>query len=167
MKRFIKWFRQWVSKMDKEEKIGFAMGAVIGLFVCIFLFVSTDKIPATASDYEPMEKQVIAIQQNPDLLYETDCNITVNNDIITVSFINDECKLTAQYNQNFELLSTQKEENDNYMAWWIVLPLSILLGFISYGVSSGISIVLIAALEELWKLICKKTHSIKAKSKNK
>lgn len=167
MKRFIKWFRQWVSEMSKEEKIGFAMGAIIGLLLGIFMFVSTDTVPATANDYEPMEKQVIAIQQNPDLLYETDCNITVNNDVITVSFMNDECKLTAQYNQNFELLSTQKEENDNYMVWWLTLLLSILLGFMVFGIGSILLTVLIAGLEELWKWICKKIYSIKAKSKSK
>lgn len=164
MKRFIKWFREWVSPMDKGDKISLVMAAGIGLFVCIFLFVSTDIVPATASDYEPMEKQVIAIQQNPTLIYEKDCNITVNNDIITVSFINDECKLNARYNQNFELLSTQKEEGDNYMAWWFALPVSILIGFAALEISAIILRVLINTLEELWKLICKKKHSVKEKS---
>lgn len=163
MKRFIKWFRQWVSIMDKEEKIGFSMGAVIGLLVCIFLFLSIDKVPATASDYELMEKQVIAIEQNPDLLYKTDCNITVNNEIITVSLMNDECKLIAKYNRNFELLSTQKEENDNYMVWWLALSLSILIGAVVYGFGSVILLCAILAFEEFWYWICKKIY-IKEKS---
>lgn len=159
MKRFIKRARQRVNKMITEEKIGFALGTIIGLFVCICVFISIDKVPATASDYEPIEKQVIAIQYNPNLLYETDCNITVNKEIITVSFTNAECKLTAQYNKNFELLSIQKEENDSYIVWWRALLYSIAIGVAVYVYSTFLLTLLIAQLEDIWQWIRKKIFS--------
>ena len=49
-----------------------------------------------------------AIQQNPDLLLKTNCNISITDDVITVIFSNDECKLTVKYDQSFEVLSTSK-----------------------------------------------------------
>ena len=54
----VNWFIQWVHKMEIEERIGFAIGGVIGIVVGIALFVSVDKVPAMAIDYEPLEKQM-------------------------------------------------------------------------------------------------------------
>ena len=145
MKRCIKWFNNWcynrAIKMCKEEIIGISLGAITSLLVCVLLFVSLDKVPATPFDYEQMENQVIAIQQNHDLLFKTNCNIEINNEVITVNFENDECKLIVEFDQNFEILSTSKE--DNCWFWLSALGASSLVGILTYFLGSFVWIVLI------------------------
>lgn len=157
----VNWFTQWVHKMEIEERIGFAIGAIIGIVVGITLFVSIDKTPATAINYEPLEKQMTAIQQNPDLLLKTNCNISISDDVITVSFSNDECKLTVQYNENFGVLSTSK--TDNYTFWLWALELAVLIGFFIYVVASLLLTTAVFLLEILWEFICNRLKSIKSK----
>ncbi|MBE5812966.1 MAG: hypothetical protein E7314_04860 [Clostridiales bacterium] len=143
MKQFIKDFRKLIGTMGKKTKMVFAialaMGAVLGLYLSINVFVNTDKVPATAADYEHFENQVKAIQQNHNLLFETDGDVTVNNKIITVHFKSEECDLTAKLDFDFKLLSIQKE--DNYTNWWIVLFIAI--GVFFEGTLGGFSSLLV------------------------
>lgn len=157
----VNWFIQWVRKMGIEERIGFAIAGVIGIVVGIALFVSVGKVPATAIDYEPLEKQMSAIQQNPDLLLKTNCNISITDDVITVSFSNDECTLTVKYDQNFEVLSTSK--TDNYMFWLLALGLAVLIGYFVYAVAAILLTIAVFLIEMLWELIYNKLKSIKSK----
>lgn len=138
------------SKMGKEEKIGSAMGGIIGIIVAISVFVVIDKVPATTADYEPMEKQVILIQQNPDLLFNTDGNIYINDGVITVNLANDECKLTAQYDQNFEVLSISKK--DNYTFWLSALGVAVVIGFLTYSIVCVVMMIVVCLLEFLWEV---------------
>ncbi|MCI9040186.1 MAG: hypothetical protein HFJ29_10180 [Clostridia bacterium] len=157
----VNWFIQWVRKMGIEERIGFAIGGVIGIVVGIALFVSVDKVPATAIDYEPLEKQMSAIQQNPDLLLKTNCNISITDDVITVIFSNDECKLTVKYDQSFEVLSTSK--TDQYMFWLLALGLAVLIGYFVYAVAAILLTIAVFLIEMLWEFIYNKLKSIKSK----
>lgn len=157
----VNWFIQWVRKMEVEERIAFAIGGIIGIVVGITLFVSIDKVPATAIDYEPLEKQMSAIQQNPDLLLKTDCNISITDEVITVSFSNDECTLTVKYDQSFEVLSTSK--TDNYMFWPLALGLAMLIGFFVYTVAAFLLTIVVFLSEMLWEVIYNKLKSIKSK----
>lgn len=157
----VNWFIQWVRKMGIEERIGFAIGGIIGIVVGIALFVSIDKVPATAIDYEPLEKQMSAIQQNPDLLLKTNCNISITDDVIAVSFSNDECTLMVKYDQNFGVLSTSK--TDNYMFWLLALGLAALAGFFVYAVAAILLTIVVFLSEMLWELIYNKLKSIKFK----
>lgn len=145
MKRYFKWcinlITQWVNKLEKEEKIGVAIGGMVGIIVAISMFVIIDKVPATTADYEPMEKQVIAIQQDPKLLFKTDCNIDINNQVITVKFENDECKVIAQYDQNFKVLSVSKE--DNYTFWLYALIIALAMEVMTYVLAAFVISVLI------------------------
>lgn len=161
-KCLIDWFTRWVSKMEKDEKIGFAIGGIIGIIVGISVFVVIDKVPATTADYEPMEKQVSLIQQNPDLLFKTDCNIYIKDEVIIVNFENDECKLTARYNQNFEVLSISKE--DKCIFWLFALVLALFIGFTTCFVGACGIIVVIFLLEILWEFICPKFKVHKSNS---
>ena len=149
MKRCFNWFTQWVKKMGHEEKIGFAIGALVSVVVGITCFVSIDKVPATAIDYETLENQMNAIQQNPDVLFKTNCNIYINDDVITVNFMNDECSMTVQYDQNFEVLSTSKA--DNYTFWLYALGIAVLAGVCVYGVIFFLLTILVYFFETLWK----------------
>lgn len=163
MKRCFKWLINWFTKLGKEERIGVVIGGIISIILAISIFVTIDKVPATPSDYEPMEKQVMAIQQDPDLLFSTNCNIYINNEVITVDFKNDECKLTAQYDQNFELLSISKY--DKYIFWLFALGIALFIGVFLYcGLSMLITIVIIC-LESLWEFVCNKFKVHKSNSK--
>lgn len=127
MKRCIKWlidwFADWIGQFDWEQIVGFAISGLVGIALAIIMFVYTDKVPATPSDYEQLEDQVNVIQQNPDLLLETDCNININGEIITVEFENDGCKMTAKYDKDFEVLSTSKKDKSMFWLWTLVLGL--------------------------------------------
>lgn len=163
MKRCFKWLINWFTKLRKEEIIGDVIGGIISIILAISIFVIIDKVPATPSDYEPMEKQVMAIQQDPDLLFSTNCNIYIKNEVITVVFKNYECKLTAQYDQNFELLSISKY--DNYIFWLFALGIALLMGVFLYCALSFLITIVIIFLEWLWEFVCNKFKVHKSNSK--
>ncbi|MCI8384799.1 MAG: hypothetical protein HFJ33_08135 [Clostridia bacterium] len=122
-KWLIDWFDVWIRQFEWEQIVGFAISGLVGIALTIMMFVYTDKVPATPSDYEQLEDQVNVIQQNPYSLLETDCNIKINGEIITIEFENDECKMTAKYDKNFEVLSTSKEDKSMFWLWALVLSL--------------------------------------------
>ena len=78
-------FAKKVKKMSKEEIIVNTISIIIGVIIALTVFLPFDKVPATMADYDLLEKQELLIQQNPELLLKTNCNINVNNDIITVT----------------------------------------------------------------------------------
>lgn len=165
MKRFFMWivnrFTKWVHEMIIEEKMVFFLSTIVGIVVGVMFFVSVDKTPATAVDYEPLERQMETIEQNPDLLFKTECNISINDDVITATFSNDECKLTVQYDENFRVLSTCK--TDNYIFWPWALVISALIGCFIYVVVSFMFIILAFLFEDWWEFICNRLNSIKSK----
>ena len=144
----INWFTQWVGKMSWQEKVSFALGGLLGIVVGIIVFVSIDKVPATPMDYQPLELQAIYVQQNPKLLLETNCNININDEVIAIRFENDQCKVYAKYNKDFELLSYSKE--DNYTFWVWAFCLALLIGICVYVLGAFILIILIY---EFWIFI--------------
>lgn len=169
MKRCIKWlidwFTDWIGQFYWEQIVGFAISGLVGIALTIMMFVYTDKVPATSSDYEQLEDQVNVIQQNPDLLLETDCNININGEIITVEFENNECKMTAKYDKDFEILSTSKE--DKSMFWLLALVLALIIGgaeiyFVGWLLSLVILLLRIAV-----EWIFEKVKKLKAKFQNK
>jgi len=161
MKRFFKAIINWIRNLERFDKVALAIGVVVGLCAGIVLFICTDKVPATASDYEPFEKQVIAAQEDPKLLFEKDCNITVEDGIITANFKNDECEVTAKYNQNFELLSISKENHNNYMAGHWAFVFSIFVGLIMCFVGTLGSFLIMALYIEVLSKRKAKTKSNK------
>lgn len=155
MKRCIKWliswFIQWVGKLSSEEKIGFFFGAVVGLAIGIMLFVSFDTVPATPMDYKPLEEQMTAVQQNPQLLFEINGDIKVEDEVITVLFENDECSITAEYDKNLKLISSSKADES------IFLPIAVILtgviGVLVGGGSVFLFTMLIYIVEIVWEFI--------------
>lgn len=169
MKRCIKWlidwFAYWIEQFDWEQMVGFAISGLLGIALTIMLFVSTDTVPATPSDYEQLESQVTIIQQNPDLLLETDCNININGETITVEFENDECKIITKYDKNFEVLSTSKE--DKSMFWLLTLVLALVVGGFEVCSVGWILTLVVCVLELAVKLILERVRKLKAKFQNK
>ena len=117
----ISWFTQWVGKMRWEEKIGITLGVITSIVIGIMLFVSSDTTPATPMDYKPLEKQITAVQQNPHLLFETNCNIKVEDEVTTVFLENEECSITAKYDKNLKIISTSKADKST------PLPIAVIL----------------------------------------
>ena len=165
-KWFIKWFKRWINDMSSIEKIIFAIAAIIGIIAGVLIFVATDVVPATTYDYAPLEEQAAGIEQNPSLLFSTDCDISVENKIITVTLENEECSLISKYDEHFNLLSTSKI--DNSIHWLLALTLSILSAFFIYGVGAYLIfllILLVLVLYELFVNIITKFKSLKTSDK--
>ena len=104
-------------------------------------------------DYQSLEQQAINVQQNPELLLETNCNINIDDEVITIRFENDECKVYAEYNKNFEMLSYSKE--DNYIFWVWAFLIALLCGIFTYVLGAFILTILIYLLCILIEWICK------------
>lgn len=66
----------------------FILLTVAGVILWIASFKDIDTIPATTMDYQPLEEQAIAIQQNPQLLFKTNCEVEIDSDFITVTLEN-------------------------------------------------------------------------------
>ena len=123
--------------------------------------ISTDTVPATPMDYEQLEKQVNAIQQDSDILLKTDCDINIKDEIITVKLENDECKLTAKYDENFKVLSISKEDKCMFWVWALVIVLIILALTCVYGyIFITLVIYLLEILVAYILLLFKKVKSI-------
>ena len=135
------WFSNWVKKMRWEEKAGFAIGGILGITAGILLFLYIDKVPATPQDYLQLESYVIETQHNPNLLFETECNMRNNGETIYVCFENKECQVNATYNHNFELLSTSNNDKSTFWLW--ALLVSILLGVCVYAFGSFTMLILL------------------------
>lgn len=120
----------------------------LGIALGITLFISFDKVPATPLDYEPIEEKMIAIQQSLESL---ECDNNTNEEVITVTIENNQCKIIANYDQNFKLLSTSKK--DNSIHWIGALVDSVLIGFFSYGFASIILTIAIFIIEGLLEWI--------------
>ncbi len=130
----------FVYGMSIAERIGFAISVVVGIYFGISIWVCADKVPATATDYEQLENQMYAIEQNPDILFNTDCAIDINDDIITVEYRNANCRLKVEYDKNFEILSTS--EYDKSVGWLEALLCSICIGVAFFVLINGIVITI-------------------------
>lgn len=164
-KWFIGWFYDWVGQFDWCQLVGFGISGLLGIALSIFIFVHIDKVPATSFDYEQLEEQVDFIQQNPDSLLETDCTINVDSTIITVEFENENCRVTAEYDKNFELLSTSKEDKSNFWLW--VLLFALFVGSIEFYVVGWIVSLVILLIEIAVALSLDRFKKLKAKSQRK
>lgn len=156
MKRCIKWviswIANWIDEKDGEEIVGFVIAGLLGIVLGIMFYTTRDIVPATPMDYDQLEEQVNSIQQNPDLLLKTDCDINIKDEIITVKFENDECKITVKYDKNFEVLSTSKEDKSIFWVWSLVIAL-IIVGSVWYGGSAVVALIIVL-LEVCVSLIC-------------
>lgn len=147
MKRFWDWFTKWRI----EEQIAMILAFIVALAVGILEFASIDVVPATVTDYAELENQMTAIQKNPDLLLKTDCEISIKDEVITVCFQNDQCSLTVQYNQDFEVLSTFQKDGFTFWLWALII--AVMCGIFIYCVGMILLIIVIYLLEALWERI--------------
>lgn len=134
-----------------ERVAGFTISGLMAIILAIMLFESGIVYhPVTESDYKELEKQMTAIQQNHELLLQTDCSITIKDDTISIEIQNDECKLIAQYDKNFENMKIIKE-NKSLSFWWAVTVTSIACCAEVYLFGYLISGILLVFYEEIVK----------------
>ena len=148
MKRYFKKFKnrfyQWFVKLEWQEKTGFILGGILGILSFFVVFVTIDKTPATPEDYQSLEQIAAEVQTNPGLLLDTNCNIAIEDDAITVVFENKECKVNAKYTKNFELLSILRSDKNSF--WLGVLCMAIMAGVCVYAFGTFAITVLISAV---------------------
>lgn len=158
-KKFKNWFYQWFVELKWQEKIGFIFGGLLGILSFVTMMVTIDIIPATPEDYKPLEEMALEVQTTPGLLLDTNCNIIVEDETITVVFENKECKVNAKYTKNFELLSILRSDNSTF--WLGGIFLAIMAGFCVYAFGTFAITVLISAVCFLISLYYEKKGSKK------
>lgn len=52
-----------------------------------------------------MEEKEYKISENPKNVFDNDCSITVKDEYIEITFVNDNGRLIAKYNKSLELIS--------------------------------------------------------------
>lgn len=134
MKRHLNRNGGFFKRLGIEATIGLVIGIIVTVTITVLAVTIVDIIPATEADYEELESQLVAIQQNPDLLLKTHCKISVKDNIITVTVMNNECEMSADFNQDYEVLSTTKTD---YATHWVFIFLAILVALL-YGLLSCI-----------------------------
>ena len=165
MKRYIKIVKDWFSCLIAEKGwkkiIAFVISISLGIALTIAAFVGTDTVPATQADYEQLEKKAYSLQQNPNLLLKTDCTINVNGEIATVKFENNECMITTEYNKNFKILSTYREDKSMFCLYALVL--SLFLGIYAFALSVLFLLIVFSVFEYIVKVVLKviKVHKTK------
>lgn len=150
----------WFKSQPRPMCGIFILLTVAGVILWIASFKDIDTIPATTMDYQPLEEQAIAIQQNPQLLFKTNCEVEIDSDFITVTLENKNCKLITKYNKNFEIVSSSKK--DKSMFWLLALLLSFVVACMElYGI-----FIVIAALLSVYLFVFY-LHSSRSKSSKK
>lgn len=137
----------WFKSQPRPMWRIFILLTVAGVILWIASFKDIDTIPATTMDYQPLEELTIAIQQNPQLLFKTNCEVEIDSDFITVTLENKNCKLITKYNKNFEIVSSSKK--DKSMFWLLALLLSFVVACMElYGIC-----IVIAALLSIYLFV--------------
>ena len=131
MKRRFSCLITWITQPEIKENLILGTCFIIAFFIGIVVYFQRAPTPTTEKKFEILEKQAIEIQNSKDidLLFKIDCNIFADNDTIEVTFKNDDCSLTVQYNKNFEIQSISKS-NTNLLA----LQNALLAAMVSLGV---------------------------------
>ena len=161
MKRCIKCLIGWIIlRFEWKQIVGFGVAGLLGIAIAILYVASIDKVPATPSDYEQLESEMNIIQQNLDLL-EIEHSIDPRSGSITIIIENAECKLITQYNKNFEVLSTSRE--DKYMSWGVVLLCALIIVFLITYMGGYTLELILMVLEPVADCILKRIKKAKAK----
>lgn len=119
MKRFFTRLFSRFSKLPIEEKFAYISGFIVGITIFLYFFCTTDMISATTLDYKELHQKIDQINQNPEYIFNHECNVTVSSRKITVYLENEECEITATFNKNFDLISIAEE--DKAYSWVLVL----------------------------------------------
>lgn len=127
--------------VNKKNKINCTIGLMLSIIASVLVYIHIDKVPASPLYYMPTGNLTIAINKNPNLLFEMDCNIIVNSQILTITFENHQCKTIVKYNKNFEILSVSKE--DKYSTWYSALFTAFPIGYFMYYIGYLVSKVFI------------------------
>lgn len=152
LKKVLNWFDQMKNSVIFTKKFMYIVCFVVAIGLAMYTFLVIDKVPATAADYESLEKRVILIQQNPEMLFKEDCVCQISDGVIEVKLENIECKLIVLYNQDFEILSISKI--DNYTYWALALIVAFFMGSMGCAVVPLVWFLVIILLIILEAIFC-------------
>ena len=160
MNRVFGMSKKHVDKTNGERIFNWILvgiGLLIAVVVSVLFYIRKDTEPATPEDYESLVNRVLLIQDDPTKMLQEDGNIIMSGDEILLILENNECKIRASFNRNFQLQTMEKK--DKAFPVTIVLVVSILLG-VSLGVlcASVIKLIqtIIIATKELYPALgCK------------
>lgn len=138
------------KKLGLELTIGLITGVIAATAFFILPFAVIDTTPATQADYEELESQLAAIQQDPDLLLKTHGKIFVKDDGITVTVMNEECEVSADFNQDYEILSTTRTDYA-YNFFVIFIPMIVVTPLFFVLFALGVAGIAERVTDFVWK----------------
>ena len=119
-----------------QEQIIWALVLLVGMVTALVIFFWGDRTPATSEDYTPLKEHAIAVENDPASLLYDDINIKICDGIINITFSNEECAITAQYDSNWNLIAIH--ERDYATNCGAVLFVSLLMGIFGAGMAVAI-----------------------------
>lgn len=152
MKRFFRRLVTRFSKLTIEDKIAYIAALMVAVATLFSFFSTTDMIAATTLDYRELHQKIDEINQNPEAIFNHECKVTVSSRNIIVYLENEECKVTATFNKNIDLISIDQE--DKAYSWiyalFSVLILTVIFAAIAFWFT-GTVVILIKTFSSIRK----------------
>ena len=166
MKRIKNWLEDICWGIDIEywqSLVAVVIGIILFIGSAIWYFVDLDRVPATAEDYAPLEQQIVAIQENRDLLFITDSDVTVRDSVTTITLTSERVDLTVRLNETFEVLEII--HTDNSYTFWGAIGTSALVG-VMVGLLGGFALWLVLWILYFFVWLFSKFHRPKKQEHN-
>lgn len=138
----------------------FIIFLMLGVGIWILCFRTIDTAPATEADFKPLQDQRIAFEKDHNTLFNSDCIVKIEDGVISVTFENDECLLTATYNEAFENISIIR--SDKAKSWPFVIFAFLGTCVVGTFIFFGLLLLIIMGIGELM-LKVKKIQNFKDK----
>ena len=157
------WMKKQLAKFmkTKEESIykvlicAMIVAAIFSIGYSIFTrpYEDWDTEPATSYDYEKLFQKAMKIQENPDLLLETNCTIKVKGYVTEVKFEDSQCSLSVVYDKDFKVKSLSKNDKAISMlaVSWYCIVITIFVFFMAF-IPSIIGVIVVILV---WNFIDK------------
>ena len=136
------------TKKDSVFEIAiYTICCLLGIIAGLIFLVNLDTIPADEADYKDLEEKALAIQQDPNLMFEMECEGKINNKEVEVKLQNSECYVVTQYNENFDIVSMTRHDKSTHIVLAIVLTLIFMV------VATAIAFAIVIVLMFIWVFI--------------
>lgn len=155
VRKIYKFIEEWIVENDFLHFVG---GIIIGIILCIFIFLSIDSTPATNNDYAPLVTQQKQISKDFNIIYSYDnYQITPSKDNIQVILSNKECRLICTYDKNFKFVSSEKYDKafPKLIALLVSILFSLILAYFAVAIFFILFPAVIILLLKLIEKICR------------
>ena len=136
----------WKNRAFSWEKIAcLILAVVVGIGAGIWVCQRADMTPATPEDYAELYAKLELVQNNHEIMFQSDGNIEISDGVITYEVKNNECIMTGKYNQEFELIETSQTDRCDSAS---TVAFMAALGTFFFGLgAAGIAYVVIGIVE--------------------